>query len=382
MNLSKDKLNRRSFLAAAPAAGAALVAGAPLTAEVPRKQFAPGEYLRVGALNVWDYSHLLGIWGPLINPRQDESSKEDMPFTGMRITHCWDINPDDAVRFGKRYGCQPVKNFDDMVGKVDAVISGGFYNHPWNHILHRPYLEAGLPNLINRPFSNSLSKAREMVDVARKHSATILTPSAMEHNDVISRAKAWATGKEIRCYSATNSFNDYATHGIHGVYLLYKAIVEAGNPIVSVAYRGDRWDRPPGVLTYEHRDPNGRQFFGTLNEVSGSWGTIQIHTPEAYGGESFNIHTGTGTPYDKTEVWAPTLWAFQRMALYGKMAQTFEQLLDRNNVYLAGFLSILEKQGQPVRLDQVPEDWRAPVWSEAENPSKTLALLEKKFGKG
>ena len=67
------------------------------------------------------------------------------------------------------YNCEAVRNFDDMLGKVDGIISGGYYNYPWNHILHEPYLEAGLPNLINRPFANSLLKARKMIDTARKN---------------------------------------------------------------------------------------------------------------------------------------------------------------------------------------------------------------------
>ena len=41
------------------------------------------ESFRIGCLNVSSYSHLEGLWAPLINPRQGQ---KDMPFTGMRIT--------------------------------------------------------------------------------------------------------------------------------------------------------------------------------------------------------------------------------------------------------------------------------------------------------
>jgi tripartite-type tricarboxylate transporter receptor subunit TctC len=93
----------------------------------------------------------------------------EMPLTGMQITHCWEIEREKSEAFARKFGCEPVKNFDDMVGKVDAVISGGYYNHPWNHILHEPYLKAGIPNLVNRAFSNSRAKARKMIDLAKKH---------------------------------------------------------------------------------------------------------------------------------------------------------------------------------------------------------------------
>lgn len=369
--MEKPNHGRRSFMGAALSAGAMT-----LTSPAGAKENT-GEPFRIGCLNVVSYSHLNGLWGPLMNPRPGE---KEMPFTGMRMTHCWDINYDDAKQFADTYGCTAVKNFDDMLGKVDGIINGGYYNHAWNHILHEPYLEAGLPNLINRPFANSLEKAQRMIDMAKRHNATVLVPSSHELTEAIARAKAWATGKKIICYNATNSFDDYPTHGVHGVYMVCKAIAEAGNPVVSVGYRTKSWYSPPGVLTYEHMDSEGRQFFGNLHQVSGSWGTVQIHTPEAYGGESFKIRTGTGYPLNKTEIWAPTLWALQAMALHGDMPQTFEQIYHKTNVFLAGWKSVTEHRGEMVRLDDVPVEWESPVELPNHPDHNTAELFRKRFG--
>ena len=375
--MDKPDKNRRTFLGkalTASAAGAALMSGSP-KAEAASKN--SGDFFRVGCLNVDSYSHLMGIWGPLINQRKGQ---KDTPFTGMRITHCWEIEHERAKNFADLYGCKAVKNFDDMLGKVDGIINGGYYNNPWNHIIHEPYLEAGLPNLINRPFSNSLAKTQKIIDMAKKHNATILVPSSHEHNEAISRAKSWASGNKIICYAATNSFDDYPTHGIHGLYLVCKAIAEAGNPVVSVSYRAKSWYSPPGVMTFEHVDKNGATFYGSLYQVSGTWGTIQIYAPSAYGGEGFNIRTGTGYPYNKTEIWAPTIWAFQNMALNGEMPQTFEQIYHKTNTYLAGWKSILENNGNPVRLEDIPEEWESPVELPNHPGDTTVALFKKKFG--
>lgn len=371
----RKELHRRNFLKQATALP--LVAGASVAAAPPGEPRRRDTPFRVGCLNVSSYSHLEGLWAPLINPRP---GGKDTPFTGMRITHCWEIDPVKAEQFAKTFDCEPVKHFDDMLGRVDGVISGGYYNHPWNHILHRPYLEAGLPNLINRPFSNSLAKANEMVETARKHGATILVPSSHEHNNAIARARAWVADKKILSYNATNSFDDYPTHGIHGVYMIAKAIAEAGNPVRSVSYRARNWYRPPGVLTFEHTDKDGRPFFGSLHQVSGSWGTVRIHTAEEYGGKSFDIHRGTGDPYDKTEIWAPTIWAFQKMALHGEMPQTFEEILHKHRMYLAGFRSVLERDGQPVRLDEIPQTWESPVALPNRPGDATVSQFKKKFG--
>lgn len=358
---------RRSFLSQASALAAAMGA---------RAQTRRSSPLRLGAMNVVTYSHL-ALWGPMINPR---AGKKDMPYTGMRITHCWEIDPAKAEEFARAHDCEPVKNFDDMVGKVDGIISGGFYHYPWNHILHEPYLKAGLPNLINRPFANSLAKARKMIDVAQKNGATILCPSAFEHNESMARARAWAAGKKIVSYNATNAFDDYPTHGVHGVWMANRVVAQNGNPIVSVAYRGDSWHSPPGVVTFEHRDQGGRQFFGTLHQVPIGWGSISIQTQEESGGKRFEIYGGSGMPFNQTELWAPAVWVYQNMALNREMPETFEEIYQKTNVFLAGFRSILENRGGPVRLNEVSENWTAPVELPTHPEDPTVDLFRKKFG--
>ncbi len=368
--------NRRSFLGSAAIVAAGTAVAGTQGSHAAERNVSRGP-LRIGCLNVDSYSHLNGLWGPLINRRKGES---DMSFTDMRITHCWEIEYDRAKAFADLYGCEAVRDFDGMLGKVDCIINGGYYNHPWNHIIHEPYLEAGLPNLINRPFTNSLAKAKRIIDLARKHNAPILVPSSHELTEAISRAKQWATGKKIICYSATNSFDDYPTHGVHGVYMSMKAIAESGHPPVSVSYRAKSWYSPPGVLTYEHLNEDGSTFFGTLHQVSGSWGTVQIHTSDAYGGESFPIRTGVGFPFNKSQVWAPVIWVFQRMAMYGEMPQTYEQIYEKTRVFLAGWMSVLERNGAPVRLDDIPDNWESPVELPNHPDHTTASLFRKRFG--
>ena len=65
------------------------------------------EPFRVGFLNVSSYSHM-PLWAPAINPRVGQ---KDNPFTGMRITHCWDIEYDKAQAVAKEYGCEGGQEF-------------------------------------------------------------------------------------------------------------------------------------------------------------------------------------------------------------------------------------------------------------------------------
>ena len=371
------KISRRNFISCAAVVSPFAVIGAPLVMAKSPSDWNANDKFSVGCLNVGAYSHLDNLWAPLINPRKE---KKETPFTGMRITHCWDIDSEKAMGFAQEYGCDAVREFDAMADTVDGVISGGYYNHPWNHILHQPYIERGLPNLINRPFSNSINKSKSMLDLARKSGATILVPSAHELNSVINSAKEWAAGKKILCYEATNSFDDYPTHGIHGVYMICRAIAEAGNPVISVGYQAESWYRPPGVMTFEHTDKDGHIFFGTLHHVSGSWATVRIHTAENYGGKGFDVDRGVGEPFNKTEIWAPTLWVFQKMAFYGDMPQSFDAIEHKHQAFMAGWYSILEKRGAAAQLNETPEDWQSPVELPNHPGDETVSLFKKRFG--
>src|SRR5215469_14484830 len=119
--------NRRGFLKRG-----ALALGAASQADAQSR--GRDGVFRLGCLNVHNYSHLLGLWAPLMNPRKE---KKETAMTGMRITHCWEIDRARSEEFARMYGCEPVRNFDDMLGKVDGIISGGYFEHPWNHLLHQ-----------------------------------------------------------------------------------------------------------------------------------------------------------------------------------------------------------------------------------------------------
>ena len=373
----RDDVSRRSFLCRAPAAGVVLSGGAAVAEESPERRPPVPKTIRVGALNVGSYSHLPAKWASLINPRPDSG---EIPYTGMRITHCWDIDSDRARGFAAGYGCVAVQKFDAMVGKVDAVISGGYYNHPYNHLLHEPYLEAGLPNLVNRPFANSVGKSRRLIDLARRHKATLLVPSALGHNDVVSQARQFVESSAVVGYHAAVGAEDYPTHGIHGLYFLCRAITDASNPIQSVSFRARNWHAPPGLLTYEHHDKTGRPFFGTLHTGNFGIGALTIHTETMGHGRAFSLTTGTGVPYSTTEFWAPTIWAFERMVRTGQMPQSYDQILHKNLAFMAGWRSILVEEGRPVKLADVPADWEAPVELPNMPGDPTVSLFKKRFG--
>ena len=134
--------------------------------------------IRVGVIACGRYVHTKGIWGRYSQPGDLEDRTR---MTGMRFTHVWDLERQEAEAFARDYsGAKLVDNYYDMVGEVDGIIIDDFDSCPHFKELSRPYLEAGVPTFINRPFALNLEDASEMIELARKNGAPIMSGSTFE----------------------------------------------------------------------------------------------------------------------------------------------------------------------------------------------------------
>jgi len=90
---SYDPSNRRDFFTK----GAFALASANQLGAQSRG--GDGGLFRIGCLNVHNYSHLLDLWAPLMNPRKET---KESSMTGMRITHCWEVDPAKSAEWSRK----------------------------------------------------------------------------------------------------------------------------------------------------------------------------------------------------------------------------------------------------------------------------------------
>lgn len=306
-------------------------------------------FLKVGVLACARYVHTRGIWGPIIQP---ESAAEPgrTRATRMVLTHAWDIDREGAEDFARAFeGVEVVEHYYDMVGKVDGVILDDFDSCLHFKELARPYLEAGVPIFINRPFALNLEDAREMIDLARKHGAPIMSGSSFEFAPETEQIRQQVARIEpVSGYVAANSMSDYPTHGIHGLFFAHACV---GGGIRSVSYQTPDWREPNGIVVVEHEGrEGGKPFYGCVQEITGTWGWIRV-----FGRQSFELAVQTGTYF-----WLPLVLEMQKMFETRRMPQLYEVLYEKTQLFLAGFKSHLECRGAPVALDQIG-DWTAPL---------------------
>ncbi len=378
----KKRRSRRFFLgSAALAAGASTGLAAERKSDIVRmRKRSTVELLDVGVVALGDNSHMnYSIWAPTINPV--EPNIWPVRSTRMRISHCWDSRSEIAEAFAKKYKCEAVKRYSDMVGKVDGMIFAGFNEVKWWPKLTKPYLEAGIPCYINRPFALSMKAAKEIVDTARAHNTPILCTDEREYikEAQVGRWKVEELLREKKTILGANGDNsagfEYPQHGVHGLYFMLAIL---GLDVAEVSLQADGWWREttPAVKNVMHWGLLSLRYNGISIEGAGEQKTPFVATQQQITGQRANAgmriyyrggwwdiqnYWEAGEPLNRLyQLFFPTVFAMQRMFETRQMQWSYDYILKKTKIFLAGFKSHVDHNGAMVRVDDVPDDWEAP----------------------
>lgn len=127
----------------------------------------------------------------------------------------------------KGFGVELVDKPTDLLGKIDAVMIESQQGS--RHLERaRPFIEAGLPVFVDKPFAGSLKEADALLALAEKHRVPLMSCSALRYDPQVTAAlaKQAELGKilsvEVWGPCALHEGNPGLLHyGIHGVELLY-----------------------------------------------------------------------------------------------------------------------------------------------------------------
>ncbi|MFC1694230.1 Gfo/Idh/MocA family oxidoreductase [Candidatus Latescibacterota bacterium] len=375
----KKKSSRRNFIGKAAAAGGTVIAGARRAHAKTVKNIPETDLIRVGVIALGDNSHMnYSIWAPMIN--QTEPGKWPVGrTTRMLITHAWDSRSELAEAFAKKYKCEAVKNYYDMVDKVDGMIFAGFNECKWWPQLTKPYLEAGIPCFINRPFAYSMKDAHFMVDIAKKHNTPILCTDEREYiqQAIVARSKVEELLRQKRRILGAHSSNasgEWSQHGVHGLYFLLAVL---GLDVETVGYQADGWWKEVtptatlqsyGQLSLQYRGINidgiGEQSQPFMVSQFQTWPradiTLRLYHSSGWWDIAHEHTTGDGGFNRHFYLFFPTILAIQRMFETREMQWSYDYILKKTRIFLAAFKSHLEHNGAMIPVDDLPDDWEAP----------------------
>ena len=339
--------DRRSFLASMAQAGAWLTAAvSPARAETAGP---PSRKIRVGALNVGEYT-FWGIWADILAAQGPFGSG----LLNMEITHCWDVNPKLSREFAAKYGCTAVDRYDGMLGKVDAIGFGGLYEVPWQHRLAWPYVEAGVPTYLSRPFSYRLRDIDAILDLAARHGTPLMATSVQEHCYQASYLKdrlgnlGVIKGVHGLCFT-----DEYPAH-FHIQWFILRAL---GYEVDKVSLFTDD-ERKATYLqdTMLFKGSEGQPpFLAALHGVSDTH-HLYLKVTGDKGSETVTMDRSPDRRETLYYYFAPQLMDMQR-TFQGDSYQPFDVIRKKTQVFLAGYYSYLEREGSLFPVDRVPVDW-------------------------
>ncbi len=127
----------------------------------------------------------------------------------------------------REMGVQIVDSPTDLIGTVDAVFIES--NEGGVHLGHaKPFLEAGLPLFIDKPYAATTAQARAIADLAAQHGVPIFSASSLRYTETVKEVQASLTdeGGAVGAFVHSPGSEHYANpgllnYGIHGVEVLY-----------------------------------------------------------------------------------------------------------------------------------------------------------------
>lgn len=324
---------------------------------------SPGDLVRVGVITGAG-GHMPAIWGNGMNPPSGS-----IRTSGMICTHAWTVRPEMGQRFSETFsGVELVGRPADMIGHIDGLYIDDINAVSLYPVLARPFLEAGIPTFVNRPFATSLAKGQAMVDLAARSGTALLTASTWEYTESVGdlRAKA-AEMADIKGYVAHNSMSDYYTHGLHGVWYIHAALrdeIRRGRGrMTAAAYHTPDWRVPNGLVVFEHESPKG-PYYGSLNLIPGADGQAYLRLFGDHRGDAEGKIPGRPGTF-RYNTWNALQLVIQEMFETGVSPESGDDLMEKLAMYLLPFYSVLERNGSMTRREEIA-NWEMP------NPSPAL----------
>lgn len=263
-------------------------AGAVVTAVAPRimatNTFStPSEKkIRIGIIGA-ENSHTAG-YGRVFNIEKK--------FPGVEIKYVWG-ETDEFAKKAMKNGNIPfqVKDPAEMMGKIDALIVD--HRHPKYHLAAAtPFVKAGIPTFVDKPFCYRAAEGKEFLDMARKVGTPVSSYSSIAQSaatfDMRDQVNAMDNISQVIRTGTLDLESKYGGVFFYGVHIVQPLMYMFGEDIERVRITRD-----------------GQYGNASLKFSSGLFATL-IFKRKAYGWETY-VETGKHFVELKSRIEEPEL---------------------------------------------------------------------------
>ncbi|TLM81984.1 Gfo/Idh/MocA family oxidoreductase [Pseudarthrobacter sp. NamE2] len=280
-----------------------------------------------------------GAWDPEL-PSADQILA-DSAFRDAKVTSWWGPDTATVKQWAAQTGVHHVAASPEaMLGLVDGVLVCTW--HGKDHAaLARPFVEAGLPVFVDKPFTESTQEARELLSLAERSGSVVFTSSPWKWSPSVLSLTAQASGLgDIKTCIASGPYLDNA-------YFYTTHMVEVGQAILG----------PGAVSVQAQHTPQARVIIVTYDDgrvlvVNALQGAAATRHVVLYGSKGY-LEADIGEAQKEAGM-VETLARFLHGAAEGRPPLPYTYPLEATAVMEAAQASV-DAGGRPVRLDTILE---------------------------
>lgn len=198
-----------------------------------------------------------GAWVPIIKKMQDVDVVAVHDAGGVRP-------PGYAEQFAEEHGIETVTGtIDEMVGMVDAAI---VHSANWDlHLPHaRPFIEGGVPVLIDKPMVGNLPDLHELQRLQAQFGTLVMGGSSVRYAAEVQELSAMREEMGTLGVGWAQGRGDFFNYGIHTIEM-FQGFFGAG--VRAVEHVGDHGTMDVFRADYD----SGLPVFFALGAVSNQW---------------------------------------------------------------------------------------------------------------
>jgi len=287
-------------------------------------------------LNGYDPEAMDSCPAPVIPRYLAAQPRENFGIAGARVTHIW-CDKAAAARHVARAALIPeiVDHPAAVIGKVDAVIIPTDIGS--EHLERaRPFVEAGLPVLIDKPLTDSEDHLREFVRWHRQGRA-IVSSSALRYSaEFAGCLRRLDSIGELRLATITTcrSWERYGIHAAEGVYAFlspgaWQSVVNTGSRTANIVHA-----RHQGCVDV---------VLAAIEDMDGALGCLNLYGTRGSLSSQFR---------DSFTAFKAQLAAFIRYLQTGCRPYPFEETVELTKIIIAGIRS-REESNRRVMLSEI-----------------------------
>lgn len=188
----------------------------------------PFKKIRIGIIGA-ENSHTVG-YGKIFNIEKK--------FPGMEVTSVWGETEAFAKRAVEKGGIpNMVKDPEEMLGKIDALIVD--HRHARYHLdAATPFVKAGIPTFIDKPFCYRVKKGRDFLRMAREVGTPVTSFSSVAQSDATFDIREQVIKMEdiqqIVSFGPVDIHSKYGGLFFYGVHIIQPLMIIFGEDIEKV----------------------------------------------------------------------------------------------------------------------------------------------------